>query len=189
MVNILCGGLLLDRLPHRLNLSSRGLDIDSILCLVCSEHVESNSHAFFSCSAASNIWRLEVLWDALRCKKVRTMDGHTKFVIIFPAAPPRISIMKLPDKFSQMKKKLYGGCTFGDHGAEWPFEEKDQAENRQINYQSRCSFLELYALWLLSSFMLDRKCVNEVIYVKEQIWGDSIDITSDREPFVAGNEY
>ncbi|GJY40357.1 RNA-directed DNA polymerase, eukaryota, reverse transcriptase zinc-binding domain protein [Tanacetum coccineum] len=57
-VNIFMWRLLLDRLPHRLNLLSRGLDIDSILCPVCSEHVESNSHAFFSCSAASNIWRL-----------------------------------------------------------------------------------------------------------------------------------
>ncbi|GJX54941.1 reverse transcriptase domain, reverse transcriptase zinc-binding domain protein [Tanacetum coccineum] len=54
-VNIFMWRLLLDRLPHRLNLSSRGLDIDSILCPVCSEHVKSNSHAFFSCSAASNI--------------------------------------------------------------------------------------------------------------------------------------
>ncbi|GJX87694.1 RNA-directed DNA polymerase, eukaryota, reverse transcriptase zinc-binding domain protein, partial [Tanacetum coccineum] len=57
-VNIFMWRMLLDRLPHRLNLSSRGLDIDSILCPVCFEHVESNSHAFFSCSAASNIWRL-----------------------------------------------------------------------------------------------------------------------------------
>ncbi|GJT20177.1 RNA-directed DNA polymerase, eukaryota [Tanacetum coccineum] len=65
-VNIFMWRLLLDRLPHRLNLSSRGLDIDSILCPVCSEHVESNSHAFFSCSAASNIWRLVRGWCDLK---------------------------------------------------------------------------------------------------------------------------
>ncbi|GJV47128.1 RNA-directed DNA polymerase, eukaryota, reverse transcriptase zinc-binding domain protein [Tanacetum coccineum] len=61
-VNIFMWRLLLDRLPHRLNLSSRGLDIDLILCPVCSKHVESNSHAFLSCSAASNIWRLVRGW-------------------------------------------------------------------------------------------------------------------------------
>ncbi|GKE38873.1 RNA-directed DNA polymerase, eukaryota, reverse transcriptase zinc-binding domain protein [Tanacetum coccineum] len=45
-VNIFMWCMFLDRLPHRLNLSSRGLDIDSIMCLVYNELVESNSHVF-----------------------------------------------------------------------------------------------------------------------------------------------
>ncbi|GKA84831.1 RNA-directed DNA polymerase, eukaryota, reverse transcriptase zinc-binding domain protein [Tanacetum coccineum] len=73
-VNIFMWRLLLDRLPHRLNLSSRGLDIDSILCPVCSEHVESNSHAFFSCSAASNIWRLVHGWCELKIPTLSSCD-------------------------------------------------------------------------------------------------------------------
>ncbi|GJU25669.1 RNA-directed DNA polymerase, eukaryota, reverse transcriptase zinc-binding domain protein [Tanacetum coccineum] len=73
-VNIFMWRLLLDRLPHRLNLSSRGLDIDSILCPVCSEHVESNSHAFFSCSAASNIWRLVRGWCELKIPTLSSCD-------------------------------------------------------------------------------------------------------------------
>ncbi|GJU42292.1 RNA-directed DNA polymerase, eukaryota [Tanacetum coccineum] len=73
-VNIFMWRLLLDRLPRRLNLSSRGLDIDSILCPVCSEHVESNSHAFFSCSAASNIWRLVRGWRELKIPKLSSCD-------------------------------------------------------------------------------------------------------------------
>ncbi|GKC28992.1 RNA-directed DNA polymerase, eukaryota, reverse transcriptase zinc-binding domain protein [Tanacetum coccineum] len=73
-VNIFMWRLLLDRLPHRLNLSSRGLDIDSILCPVCSEHVESNSHAFFSCSAASNIWRLVRGWCDLKIPTLSSCD-------------------------------------------------------------------------------------------------------------------
>ncbi|GJZ59607.1 RNA-directed DNA polymerase, eukaryota, reverse transcriptase zinc-binding domain protein, partial [Tanacetum coccineum] len=55
-VNIFMWRMFLDRLHHRLNLSSRGLDLDSILCPVCNEHVEFNSHVFFSCVTASNIW-------------------------------------------------------------------------------------------------------------------------------------
>nr|GEV37055.1 RNA-directed DNA polymerase, eukaryota, reverse transcriptase zinc-binding domain protein [Tanacetum cinerariifolium] len=47
--------MLMNRIPHPLNLSSRGLDLDSILRPVCNEVVESNSHLFFSCVAASNI--------------------------------------------------------------------------------------------------------------------------------------
>ena len=54
-VNIFMWRLFLDRLPHRLNLSSRGLDIDSIMCPLCNNHVESNAHVFFSCDIASNV--------------------------------------------------------------------------------------------------------------------------------------
>ncbi|GKA12764.1 putative RNA-directed DNA polymerase, eukaryota, reverse transcriptase zinc-binding domain protein, partial [Tanacetum coccineum] len=73
-VNIFMWRLLLDKLPHRLNLLSRGLDIDSILCPVCSKHVESNSHAFFSCSAASNIWMLVHGWCELKIPTLSSCD-------------------------------------------------------------------------------------------------------------------
>ncbi|GKB55315.1 hypothetical protein Tco_0906068, partial [Tanacetum coccineum] len=53
---------MLHSLPHRLNLSSRGLDIDSISCPVCNGFVESNSYVFFYCTSASNIWRLVRGW-------------------------------------------------------------------------------------------------------------------------------
>ncbi|GJY67016.1 RNA-directed DNA polymerase, eukaryota, reverse transcriptase zinc-binding domain protein [Tanacetum coccineum] len=45
-VNIFIWRLFLDRLPNRLNLSSRGLDIDLIACSVCNSSVESSIHAF-----------------------------------------------------------------------------------------------------------------------------------------------
>ncbi|GKE84635.1 RNA-directed DNA polymerase, eukaryota, partial [Tanacetum coccineum] len=61
-VNIFFWRLRLDRLPHRLNLSRRGLDITSIMCPVCSNGVESNKHLFFYCAVASNIWRLVRIW-------------------------------------------------------------------------------------------------------------------------------
>ncbi|GJT82781.1 RNA-directed DNA polymerase, eukaryota, reverse transcriptase zinc-binding domain protein [Tanacetum coccineum] len=61
-VNIFFWRLRLDRLPHRLNLSRRGLDITSIMCPVCSNGVESNEHIFFYCEVASNIWRLVRIW-------------------------------------------------------------------------------------------------------------------------------
>ncbi|GKB67550.1 RNA-directed DNA polymerase, eukaryota [Tanacetum coccineum] len=52
----------LDTLPHRLNLSSRGLDIDSIMYPLCNNNVESNAHVFYSCDNASNIWNLVRGW-------------------------------------------------------------------------------------------------------------------------------
>lgn len=55
-VNIFIWRLLLDRLPNRLNLSSRGLEITSISCPLCNVGVESNDHIFFGCDMAINIW-------------------------------------------------------------------------------------------------------------------------------------
>ncbi|GJY75790.1 RNA-directed DNA polymerase, eukaryota [Tanacetum coccineum] len=56
-INILAWKIYLDRLPTRLNLSGRGLDILSILCPLCNESVESTSHIFFSCSLARQVMR------------------------------------------------------------------------------------------------------------------------------------
>ncbi|GJU68843.1 RNA-directed DNA polymerase, eukaryota, reverse transcriptase zinc-binding domain protein [Tanacetum coccineum] len=53
---------ILDRLPHRRNLSLQGLDIASIMCLLCNNHVESNAHVFFSCDIARDIWSLVRGW-------------------------------------------------------------------------------------------------------------------------------
>ncbi|GJT75675.1 putative RNA-directed DNA polymerase, eukaryota, reverse transcriptase zinc-binding domain protein [Tanacetum coccineum] len=54
-VNIFIWRLRLDRLPTRLNLSKRGLEIDSILCPICNANVESNDHIFFNCEVASSV--------------------------------------------------------------------------------------------------------------------------------------
>ncbi|GKB43988.1 RNA-directed DNA polymerase, eukaryota, reverse transcriptase zinc-binding domain protein [Tanacetum coccineum] len=46
-LNILAWRIRLDRLPTRMNLSSRGLEIPSILCPLCNKAAESTSHIFF----------------------------------------------------------------------------------------------------------------------------------------------
>ncbi|GKB80164.1 RNA-directed DNA polymerase, eukaryota [Tanacetum coccineum] len=45
----------LDKLPTRLNISLRGLDIPSIICPLCSITVELNSHLLFSCQLALSV--------------------------------------------------------------------------------------------------------------------------------------
>ena len=47
-VNIMVWKMTLDRLPTRVNLDARGLDIPSILCPICEECSESTTHVFFS---------------------------------------------------------------------------------------------------------------------------------------------
>ncbi|GJT77710.1 putative RNA-directed DNA polymerase, eukaryota, reverse transcriptase zinc-binding domain protein [Tanacetum coccineum] len=61
-VNIFMWRLRLDRMPHRLNLSKRDMDINSILCSVCNNGMESSEHLFCSCEVAVNVWRLIRLW-------------------------------------------------------------------------------------------------------------------------------
>nr|GEU98378.1 RNA-directed DNA polymerase, eukaryota, reverse transcriptase zinc-binding domain protein [Tanacetum cinerariifolium] len=61
-VNIFIWRLVLDRLPDRLNLSIRGLEIPSITFPSCIARVESNDHIFFGCDTAIGIWRLIRVW-------------------------------------------------------------------------------------------------------------------------------
>ncbi|GJW76566.1 RNA-directed DNA polymerase, eukaryota, reverse transcriptase zinc-binding domain protein [Tanacetum coccineum] len=51
-VNVHAWRVCFDKLPSRLNLSLRGVDIPSIFCPLCNSVVESTSHVFFSCPLA-----------------------------------------------------------------------------------------------------------------------------------------
>ncbi|GKD15206.1 RNA-directed DNA polymerase, eukaryota, reverse transcriptase zinc-binding domain protein [Tanacetum coccineum] len=52
----------LDCLPTRLNISRRGIDIDSILCPICGNAVESSRHLFFECQDVKEIFRKICKW-------------------------------------------------------------------------------------------------------------------------------
>ncbi|GJY20642.1 RNA-directed DNA polymerase, eukaryota, reverse transcriptase zinc-binding domain protein, partial [Tanacetum coccineum] len=54
-VNIFIWRLKLDKLPHRLNLSLRGIETLEISCPSCNALVESNHHVFFKCEIAKEI--------------------------------------------------------------------------------------------------------------------------------------
>ncbi|GJW78508.1 putative RNA-directed DNA polymerase, eukaryota, reverse transcriptase zinc-binding domain protein [Tanacetum coccineum] len=61
-VNIFLWRFNLDHLPHRLNLSKHDIYIDSILCPICNNHVESAEHIFFSCEVSAQIWCMVRNW-------------------------------------------------------------------------------------------------------------------------------
>ncbi|XP_071703855.1 uncharacterized protein [Rutidosis leptorrhynchoides] len=44
------------RLPVRFELDKRGVDLDSLLCPMCGDDVETVDHAIFSCNHAKEIW-------------------------------------------------------------------------------------------------------------------------------------
>ncbi|GKB96677.1 RNA-directed DNA polymerase, eukaryota [Tanacetum coccineum] len=64
-VNVLAWKVKLECLPTRLNISRRGMDIQSILCHMCGDAAESNRHIFFTCHIAREILRkISHWWDA-----------------------------------------------------------------------------------------------------------------------------
>ncbi|GKA68001.1 reverse transcriptase domain-containing protein [Tanacetum coccineum] len=61
-INIFSWRVCLDKLPSRLSISLRGLDIPSILCPICSIAVESSSHLLFSCHLAWSLMLKVARW-------------------------------------------------------------------------------------------------------------------------------
>nr|GEU95905.1 RNA-directed DNA polymerase, eukaryota [Tanacetum cinerariifolium] len=61
-VNIFARKVCLDKLPTRLNISIRGLDIPSILCPNCYIVVKSTTHILFSCDMAHQLMRKVARW-------------------------------------------------------------------------------------------------------------------------------
>nr|GEX51958.1 retrotransposon protein, putative, Ty1-copia subclass [Tanacetum cinerariifolium] len=64
-VNIFMWRLKLDKLPTLANLVQKGIDINSLLCLICDNYVENVDHLFFSCEMARDLWRLLARWCEL----------------------------------------------------------------------------------------------------------------------------
>ncbi|GJV63534.1 RNA-directed DNA polymerase, eukaryota [Tanacetum coccineum] len=61
-VNVHAWKVKIDSLPTRLNISRRGMDIDSITCSICDSGVESSSHLFFKCNMVRDIIRKITRW-------------------------------------------------------------------------------------------------------------------------------
>ncbi|GJW85507.1 RNA-directed DNA polymerase, eukaryota, reverse transcriptase zinc-binding domain protein [Tanacetum coccineum] len=63
-VNIFIWRLMLNKLPFRVNLDRRGIDVNSILCPICQMDIEMINHIFFSCDMALDLWaKLARWWD------------------------------------------------------------------------------------------------------------------------------
>ncbi|XP_071740032.1 uncharacterized protein [Rutidosis leptorrhynchoides] len=61
-VNVFLWRFRLDSLSVRWNLSAKEIDINSVVCPVCTNGVETSDHLFFRCSLASDLWRLVRVW-------------------------------------------------------------------------------------------------------------------------------
>ncbi|GJV21223.1 nucleotide-binding alpha-beta plait domain-containing protein [Tanacetum coccineum] len=61
-VNIFLWRLSLNKLPSRMNLDRKGIEVDSLLCPICHEDVETANHTFFNCDMAKDLWALLARW-------------------------------------------------------------------------------------------------------------------------------
>ncbi|GJZ83177.1 RNA-directed DNA polymerase, eukaryota, reverse transcriptase zinc-binding domain protein [Tanacetum coccineum] len=63
-VNVHAWKVKIDSLSTRINISRRGIDIDSIMCPICDNGAESSSHLFFTCRMVRQIVRkISHWWD------------------------------------------------------------------------------------------------------------------------------
>ncbi|GKB84663.1 RNA-directed DNA polymerase, eukaryota, reverse transcriptase zinc-binding domain protein [Tanacetum coccineum] len=82
-VNVFVWRAMLNRLPTRLNLDRRGIDMDSLLCPCCNSIVKDNNHVFYSCNVALELWNKIAVWLDLHILGFNNMfamfqwiDGH-----------------------------------------------------------------------------------------------------------------
>nr|GEU96828.1 hypothetical protein [Tanacetum cinerariifolium] len=73
-INVFAWRVRLDKLPTRLNLSLRGVEISSIMCPLCNSSVESASHLFFTCHVACLIWKKVLRWWDLDKNMIDSYD-------------------------------------------------------------------------------------------------------------------
>ncbi|GJZ25236.1 RNA-directed DNA polymerase, eukaryota [Tanacetum coccineum] len=73
-INVMAWKVRFDFLPTRLNLSRRGLELQSILCPNCNKEVESTSHIFFACSMVRDLYRKIASWWELSYSEFDSYD-------------------------------------------------------------------------------------------------------------------
>ncbi|GJT58123.1 ribonuclease H-like domain-containing protein [Tanacetum coccineum] len=78
-INVFAWRVCLDKLPTRLNLSLRGIEISSIMCPLCNSSVESASHLFFSCHVSRLIWKKILRWWDL---DENTIDSYDEWLLL-----------------------------------------------------------------------------------------------------------
>ncbi|XP_071740162.1 uncharacterized protein [Rutidosis leptorrhynchoides] len=64
-INIFLWRLLNDRIPTRVNLAFKGIDINCITCLNCGIGGDARDHIFLHCSMAVSLWRRVRTWVGL----------------------------------------------------------------------------------------------------------------------------
>ena len=88
-----------DALPSRFNLSRRGMDMDSIMCPVCNQGVETTRHLFYQCDMAKQLMRKVTTWWNVDFVDVSSYEEWRSWVVS----------IRLPNKLKGMLEGVYYG--------------------------------------------------------------------------------
>ncbi|GJW54616.1 RNA-directed DNA polymerase, eukaryota, reverse transcriptase zinc-binding domain protein [Tanacetum coccineum] len=73
-VNITTWRISIQRLPTRINLDKRNVDLDSVRCPICDDALETEQHVFVSYNLAGKIWKDILNWWNIKSIVVSTLD-------------------------------------------------------------------------------------------------------------------
>ncbi|GKC85030.1 reverse transcriptase domain, reverse transcriptase zinc-binding domain protein [Tanacetum coccineum] len=77
------------RLPVRVELDRRGIDLDSVLCPSCNDSVETCAHSLITCDLARSVWDKTFNWwkvggfNAFSVDEVFSLNGNINVPIFF----------------------------------------------------------------------------------------------------------
>ncbi|XP_071709263.1 uncharacterized protein [Rutidosis leptorrhynchoides] len=74
-VNIFLWRFRLDRIPVSWNLSTKGIEVDSIVCPTCNDDIEMRDHLFFGCNVACDIWHKIPIWLGCGLPQMSSWDS------------------------------------------------------------------------------------------------------------------
>ncbi|GJR73678.1 RNA-directed DNA polymerase, eukaryota, reverse transcriptase zinc-binding domain protein [Tanacetum coccineum] len=117
-INTFVWRMLLDRLPTRINLTNRGLDIPSVLCPNCGVEAETRNHLFFNCSMALDLFRLLGRWWNIQIPSFvdsSTWEAWFNGVI-----------------FSSLQKQVFEACFFSMWWHIWTFRNSSLFSSKKL---------------------------------------------------------
>nr|GEV60414.1 RNA-directed DNA polymerase, eukaryota, reverse transcriptase zinc-binding domain protein [Tanacetum cinerariifolium] len=100
----------LDTLPTRLNISRRGMDIESITCPICVCAVESSSHLFLKCRLVRQINRKISLWWDVTYIDIKSYEEWLNWMVSL--------------RFSAKLKALFEGVFYVSWWCIWSYRNK-----------------------------------------------------------------
>ena len=155
-VNIFAWKVRSDKLPTRLNISLRGVELNSIICPLCNVGVESSSHLFLSCSLARNLRRLVLRWWELEDSDLSSYDDWLAW----------LNNVKIPNHLKEIlegvcyvmwwliwrfrNQSLFGNCQPRKDSL---FDYLVQTTFNWCSYRSMCNLN--WAIWLQSPILLN----------------------------------
>ncbi|PWA36364.1 Endonuclease/exonuclease/phosphatase [Artemisia annua] len=118
-VNIFFWRCRLNRLPTRVNLDHKGLDVPSILCSICASQLEDSDHIFFVCPTSHLIWKSIGKWCDLDFPTFSNVADMITWVDNAPISRTKTLLLQAINWFDPGLFSTYGASSDWEWG--WVF--------------------------------------------------------------------